>query len=284
VQTWLYHSDLVGGVIAKLCGVRKVLWGVRCEGIGLKRTTQRIKTFCALLSRIVPDLILTNSRAAANRHVKAGYSSKKIKVVHNGFDTSQFAPRKISSAKIGDKIVPTDSLIIGTLARFHKDKDYFTLIKAIDSICEVHNNVRFVLCGQGCSDGNEELNTMLRSLVYQDQVILIDGVSDPSVYLNNLNIFLLTSRTEAFPNSLAEAMLCGLPCISTDVGEVRDILGDAGLIIPHGDPEKLILACLSMINLSESERKHLGFLARARIENRYSMLNYIRNMASIYEH
>jgi len=274
VQTWLYHSDVIGGVCAKLCGVKQIIWSIRCEGIGLKKTTYLIKKMGAMLSWIVPDWIVMNSKGAAQHHVLSGYCAKKIKVIYNGFDADLFFPNRTRRLGLG----PT----IGTLARFHKDKDYSNLIQAIDSVCESFPQVSFILCGKGCHDDNPELNRLLSKLIHRNKVKLINGVVDSAEYLNNLDIFVLPSRTESFPNSLAEAMLCGLPCIATDVGEVRAIMGEAGLLIPKENSPALAAACLVMLQKSKSEREPLGLLARHRIEQRYALADHIATMGALY--
>ncbi len=285
VQTWLYHADLLGGVSAKLCGVNKIIWGIRCEGKSLKRTTQWVKMLCAFLSWMIPDVILTNSKKSAQNHRRVGYNAQKFAIIPNGFDPSQFYPRnsQIRRQKIGNTVLPQDALVFGTLARFHQDKDYPTLIRAIDQVCAVHANVYFVFCGQGCHESNVDLSAKLSILSYQDRVILINGTDDSTAYLNRLDVFILASRTESFPNSLAEAMLCGLPCIATDVGEVRDILGDTGLLVPSEEPQELALACLVMRDKSPQERMHLGALARNRIEQQYSLEKNYLKISLLYE-
>ena len=298
VQTWLYHSDLIGGISAKLCGVKKILWSIRCEGVCLKRRTQWVKQSCAFLSWFIPEQIITNSAVAAKNHCRSGYNPKKMTILYNGFDTTQFSPN-ITALPLwyprgydnintrGTHIVAPqeyipDPLLIGTLARFHSDKDYANLIQAIDSVCQYYPNVFFVLCGQGCHHENNDLHRMITTLTHQNKIILINGVYDTVSYLNQLDLFVLASRTEAFPNCLVEAMLCGLACITTDVGEVREIVGDTCLIIPRENPQELAAACLSLLKRSPGERKQLGALARKRVEERFSMTNYTKQLRTIY--
>lgn len=297
VHTWLYHSDLIGGVAAKLCGVKKIIWSIRCEGVHLKRSTQWIKKTCALLSWIIPTSIITNSKIAAKNHIQAGYNSKKITVIYNGFDANQFSTQQQNNplspmekrARVKGAVEETNSaqtpppLFIGTLARFHPDKGYANLIQAIQTVCSQHDHVYFVFCGQGCHTDNPDLKELLITLTDQDRVILINGIEDTAGYLNALDLFVLPSKTEGFPNSLAEAMLCERPCIATDVGEVRNILGDTGLIVPNDDPNCLAAACLSMILKSQHERQQLGTLARKRIEQHYSITKNTKQMNAIYQ-
>lgn len=283
VQTWLYHSDVLGGLAAKHCGVQKIIWSIRCEGQQLKRATAWVKRIGAWLSPYIPHCITTNSSVAIAQHIQAGYQAQKMQVLYNGFNPHCFAPNKPASRCIGEQSFAEEALVIGTLARFHPDKGYETLIRAIDTVCASHPLVYFVFCGRGCNQDNHELRTMIQSLIYPDRVLLMDGTDKPADYLNQLDIFILPSMTEAFPNSLAEAMLCERPCIATHVGDVKTILGNTGLLVPPGSYQKLANACISLIQKPEDERKRMGTLARRSIEERYSMTRYVENLTAIYE-
>ena len=323
VQTWLYHSDFLGGLCAKFCGVKKIIWGIRCEGVQLKSTTKWVKRGCALLSWIVPNFIITNSQAALHQHSRTGYQSRKMQIIYNGFDTELFAPQPVrhpehpvrhpersegtpthdpvpesrrSLATLGmtyrisgmtcERVaayLPENALLIGTLARFHQDKDYPNLIQAIDTVCALHDNVYFLFCGQDCDDNNLQLNSMLTTLTYRNRVILLGKTDNAASYLNQLNIFILSSQTESFPNCLGEAMACGLACIATDVGEARVLLGDTGLIVPPNDPTQLASACLTMLNKSENARTQNGVAARQRIKKHYSIAQHKQQIQALYE-
>jgi glycosyltransferase involved in cell wall biosynthesis len=321
VQTWLYHSDFIGGLCAKLCGVEKIIWGIRCEGLHLKFTTNWIKRFCALLSGVIPDVIITNSASAFQHHSEIGYRSQKMTMIPNGFETDIFAPNSKPSAVAADLppfelrshtpcgvsklnpirlrdgatrllspnggsntiALPDNAILIGTLARFHPDKDYPTLIQAIDRVCSQHDNVYFSFCGHDCHDKNPSLMTMLNAMTHRNRVMLLNQTDQPATYLNQLDIFILSSKTEGFPNSLAEAMACELPCIATNVGEVQTLLQDSGITVPRQNSELLAQACLDMLQKSPLERAHYGKTARQRIEKHYSMAHYKKRMTALYE-
>jgi glycosyltransferase involved in cell wall biosynthesis len=70
---------------------------------------------------------------------------------------------------------------------------------------------------------------------------------------------------EGTPNAVAEAMACGCPCVATDVGDTRALLGPAGTIVPPRDAAALAAAILDLALLPQSERARLGALGRARI-------------------
>ena len=91
-----------------------------------------------------------------------------------------------------------------------------------------------------------------------------------SVY-NALDILVSSSITEGFPNVIAEAMACGVPCVATDVGDTRQIVDDAGAVVPPQRPDLLAEQLLRMIQLSPDEKEALKQRARVRIVNNFGM-------------
>ena len=95
VQTWLYHSDLIGGLAAKLAGINKIFWSIRQSNIDVdsnKRSTIWIAKACAKLSSWLPDKIICCSHAAMESHQALGYCKEKMFVIPNGFDLDEFRP------------------------------------------------------------------------------------------------------------------------------------------------------------------------------------------------
>lgn len=103
VQTWMYHADLMGGLAARLAGVRSVIWNIRHSDLrpGVdKRATIWTARLCGFLSRWLPSLILCNSYHAAGLHEKLGYESRRIEVVPNGIDVEK-NPAAIGRGRLG---------------------------------------------------------------------------------------------------------------------------------------------------------------------------------------
>ena len=285
-QTWLYFSDLIGGLSAKLCGVRKIIWSIRCEGIHLNAKNKVLKKINAFLSRYIPDIICSNSEMAVKNHISAGYDIEKMQVIYNGYDDSLFYPQKAQAIlrhSLLNQRLPSDSILIGALGRFHPDKGYADLISIIDTVIQQYPAVFFILCGRGCDENNSVFKAFLQKVHHADRLLFLPGTHQPAAYLNMLDIFILPSKTESFPNVLAEAMLCALPCIATDTGAVKGILGETGILVPTAAPEALAQACLTLLMKSSEERMALGMLARKRIQKEFSIACFGDNMASLYD-
>ncbi|WP_154389346.1 glycosyltransferase, partial [Bordetella pertussis] len=95
VQTWMYHADLIGGVAARLAGIRAVAWGIRNSGEHLDRSSRSARLvlkLCARLSARLPAAIVCAAQDAATRHRQHGYDGARMVVIPNGYDLSRYAP------------------------------------------------------------------------------------------------------------------------------------------------------------------------------------------------
>src|SRR5690606_1321067 len=103
VQTWMYHADLLGGIAARLAGVRRVFWGIRhsiLEKGKSKRSTILIARLCGMLSRWIPEKIICCAHKALEVHADIGYDSSKLLVISNGYDLTRFKSDSIAGAAV----------------------------------------------------------------------------------------------------------------------------------------------------------------------------------------
>jgi glycosyltransferase involved in cell wall biosynthesis len=89
--------------------------------------------------------------------------------------------------------------------------------------------------------------------------------TDISKIMPGLDLLVSSSIGEAFPSVLGEAMACGIPCVATDAGDSGLIIGEAGTLVPAGDPVLLAKGICDFIKLSPKEKKLMGLKARERI-------------------
>lgn len=281
VQTWMYHADLLGGLAARLLGFRAVLWGIRSLYSGRvswsARTASRL---CAWVSGSVPAVIVSVSAQAAEEHSRRGYASEKMRVIPNGYDCRQLRPDRPSGSALRSVWgVAPDELLVGMVARWDPLKDHANLLAALKPLMAEESRLRCVLVGPGMQTGNAELSELLERHALRSRIVLAGARDDMSAVMNALDLHVLSSSSEAFPNVVAEAMACGTPCVVTDVGEAAAIVGGHGWCVPPGDSPALCAAIRSALAvLRGAHAPSLRAACRARIVQEFSE----ENMAAAY--
>lgn len=278
VQTWMYHADLLGGIAAKLAGVKKVFWGIRhstLEKDKTKKSTIAIARLCALLSRFIPEKIICCAHRALSVHRDIGYSANKLVVIPNGYDFSKFTLDEQSALMMRASFgISREKFLIGKVGRYDPFKDHNNLLSALAHLKTSGVDFKCLLVGRGLSTENTELMARIESLGLSDQVILAGQRTDIPAVMNALDLHVLSSSSEGFPNVLAEAMACGTPAVSTDVGDAGEIVGDSGLLCPSRNPRALCDLILAM-HTEWAERSD------AWAERRTKCIQHINNNFSI---
>jgi len=129
VQTWMYHSDLLGGLMARLAGVRNVVWGIHHSTLdkrGTARNTRIVVSVLSVLGKFLPKNIISCSNKALDVHVDKGYPAHKMVFVGNGYDLQRFQPDDNALEKL-DLELPAgtfeNNVVFATVARWNAQKD-----------------------------------------------------------------------------------------------------------------------------------------------------------------
>lgn len=288
VQSWMYHADLIGGVVARLAGAKTVIWGIRGP-FDKQRTSLQTRItirLCAFFSKWVPITIVSNSEYAAKVHVQAGYCSYKLVNIPNGYSLNQFRPDETARDELLHELnLKHDVILIGMVARFDPYKDHENLFGALSAIARKGRQVICLLVGSGMCTSNQYLMDLIEGYGVQDMVKLIGSRDDIPKIMAALDIHVLSSAAESFPNVLAEAMASGTPCVVTDVGDAALIVGDTGWVVSHSDSVALAQAiqeaCLEMKDLTKwSTRREAG---RKRVIENYSLERMILSYIKIWD-
>jgi glycosyltransferase involved in cell wall biosynthesis len=275
VQTWMYHANLLGGIAARLCGIRAVVWNIRAAELNPgseKSSTIWVARIGARLSRALARCVIVNSHAAAAVHERIGYPRDLLNLIPNGFDLAVFKPdhatRSAVRAELGiEENVP----VIGMVGRVHPAKDHPTFLEAAGQLHRERPDVVFVLSGRGATQENAVLQSLIEAAGLGSAIRLLGSRSDPARVLAAMDVCSLTSLYESFPNVLGEAMACGVLCVATDVGDSAEIIGDAGAVVPPRDPEGLRRAWAFVLDLPPAERTMRSERARDSIRRRYEL-------------
>lgn len=286
VQTWMYHSDLLGGLAARWVGIKTVIWGIRTTDVsrGGGKATIVVRKLCALLSTIVPSVIVCAADASRKTHIAAGYCPKKMIVVPNGFDLAQLAATPEQGQSIRSVHgIGADDLVIGSLGRFNEVKDHPNFIRAAGLVARQIPHVKFLMVGRDVDSANSVLMAEIEATGSTERFILLGERNDVAACFKAMDIFCLHSFTEGFPNVLGEAMGVALPCVTTDAGDAAYLLADAGFVVPVQDPEALAVALIKMANATYDERSLMGQRAYTRIVENFTMRCTQHKFKEIYD-
>lgn len=286
VQTWMYHADFFGGLASRLAGVKLVFWGVRrsrLEKDKASRLTVLIAYLCAYLSRFVPQNIICCAHEALEVHASLGYQRSKMLVISNGYDLSRFRPNAGAGQKIRSEFgIGEDQFLLGMVGRYDPVKDHGNLLDALALVKKEGLKVRCILVGRGVSADNAFLFNRVDALDLKDSVILAGARTDIPAIMNALDLHILASSSEGFPNVLAEAMACGTPCVSTDVGDAREVLADSDCICPPRDSRALAERIIKMYKEALGDPtawQTRSISVRQKVASKYSL----QKMVSSYE-
>ncbi len=165
--------------------------------------------------------------------------------------------------------IPSGSRLIGMAGRLDPMKDHATFVRAAQILALRRPDTHFVCVGEGLEPYRSAALATLKSAGLGSRFQWRGQVRDMPAFYSSLD--LLTSSSafgESFSNVAAEAMACGVPCVLTDVGDARDIVGPTGVIVPPRDPEALAEAWEAMLDRTGPE---LSAACRQRIEEGFSV-------------
>ncbi|MDT0568225.1 GT4 family glycosyltransferase PelF [Streptomyces sp. DSM 3412] len=205
---------------------------------------------------------------------QGGADPESIRTVYNGVDPAAFPPAGPEP----------ETLTLSWAGRVDPIKDLETLIRAFALVRAELPDTRLRLFG-GTPRGGEAYRERCEALAVQlghgDAVTFEGRVDDIKDAYAAGNVVMLSSISEGFPFTLIEAMSCGRATVSTDVGGVREAVGDTGLVVPPRDPEAMARAALELLG-DPARRRAMGEAARLRVIEQFTLRQTIDTFRAIY--
>lgn len=273
IQSWLYYGDLIVTLALYLSGRRRqtrLYWGIRASDIS-RRFNWRSRLIVALCVRLssLADAAIANSHAGCRDHRRIGYRSPVFVVIPNGIDTGRFKPDRATRARMRAELgIDESAAFIIHVGRVSEMKDHATFF----AVAKALPNLSFAVIGRGTESLEMPANVMRLGL--RDDMPAIYAAAD---YLISTSLF-----GEGFPNVVAEAMACGVPVIATDVGDVRDIIGDTGVVVPPSSPSAIVEGLLQLISEESNRRQERARLCRERIMTRFPIERMVARFDALY--
>jgi glycosyltransferase involved in cell wall biosynthesis len=283
IHGYLYVSNILAVLCRPFLRRRTaIVMGVRSSNTHLEHYDWSA-TLCSFLERKLSrfaDLLIANSAAGLHYCKEIGYAARRMVVVSNGIDIERFRPdetlRRSQRQAWG---IREDEVLIGLAGRLDRKKNHPVFLRAAAALMKDYPNCRFVCIGRGSLPYSDELHRMASELGLDSRLTWTGEFADMASAYNALDISTLCSNAaEGFPNVLAEAMACGVPCVATDAGDARDILGPIGVVLPEPTDTALVAGWKQLL---ERLSPKLRAEARERIVSRYSIDRLASNTADL---
>jgi glycosyltransferase involved in cell wall biosynthesis len=247
IHGYLVEPNIAVAMLKPLFPRLKVVWGIRASNMDFASygLVSRASFATSVALSRVPDLIIANSRAGATYHTSHGYPAGTMRVVPNGIDTGRFQPD--DAARSNERLslgIEERHLVIGVMGRLDVMKDHPTFFRAARLFVDEHgDHVRFLVVGSGPAAYRERMRALVATLGLEQHVLWMTNRADAERALNACDVMTSASAFgEGFPNVVAEAMACGVPCVVTNVGDSAVIVGELGVAVPPASPAALAAA------------------------------------------
>ena len=227
---------------------------------------------------------IAGTPAAAAMLERHGYAGPLAVIPQFGVDPEAFAPDPVARERVRrDPGIGPHDLCVGFAGRLVPEKGAGDLIHAIAGLPEL----QVLLLGDGPE--RSRLEALVLAAGATERVRFVGHVpsTDMPEWLRAIDVLALPSRTtarwaEQFGRVLVEAMACGIPVVASRSGEIPHVLGDAGVLVPEGDPAALRQA-LAALAADPSRRARLGACGRARVLEHFTHARIARETAGFYE-
>jgi len=275
VHTYLFPANFYGRLAAAFAMVPVVIASERnLTEIGRDKTNFQMaidKFLCAF-----SDAIVCNSHKAADVLINRYYfNPKKVLVIYNGIDISQYSEKKSTS-----KVAP---IVIGTVGRLSHQKNQRLFLEVAKIISESFDKLvtRFILVGEGPL--RKELEQYAKDLGIEKHVEFAGEKSNVMEILQDMDVFVLTSFYEGMCNALMEAMLAGIPVVATNVGGNGELIQDgiSGFLCPSNDALSIAEKVIVLLR-DKDTAKQMGACGRALILNSFTADKMIKETEGIY--
>jgi len=235
----------------------------------LYRVVENVVELNYYFADLVAPVCAYNSRW--EKHL--GVPQSRVKVIFNGVDPEKFSPdRRENSRRAG----------VSSLGLIYPLKGQRDLIDAVAMLRPKFDNlkVRFY----GAPVDREYFDSCLSRVAeseLDDCVTFLGSTKEPWRVYNEAEVMAFPSISEAFPYVVLEAMSCGAAIVATDVGGVREAVGNCGLLVPARTPHAMAEA-ISFLLSSATERERLGHMARARVLKHFTEEQFLNSYESTY--
>jgi glycosyltransferase involved in cell wall biosynthesis len=251
IHSYLGGANIVAATLKPWLSNVKIVWGLRAARLAFRESDllSRLSAWAEVLLSRVPDLIIANSEAGKRYATRVGFPEGALAVVPNGIDLRKFNIDSESRGRFRSTFgISNHEVVIGRVGRMDPVKDYPGFLRMASIIAKQNPGIRFLCIGGGSNEYVAQLRALASDLGIGGSVTWAGAVDEMPAAYNSLDLLVSTSVSEGFPNVLLEAMACGVPCVTTDVGDSKQIVEGTGVAVAYGNDQELADACLKLLS------------------------------------
>lgn len=273
ILCWMYRSNIAGAFATLFSRRHRLIWNVRHSLTRLEAEPARVR-LSIWLNRALsgrPQRIFYNSDRARAQHEEYGFPAQKSLYVPNGFAPGPELPQRRSVIPSGGD---AGAFVIGHAGRMTWEKDIGTLIAAFAQAREMAApKLKLVMVGPGYERENAQFQKLLARHGVDDGSVEGRGRTDDMLgFFRDIDLFVLSSVSEGFPNVLAEAQMAARPCVTTDVGDASAIVKpEFGWVVPPEDPRRFAEDIVQAAMMDPDQLSKWGRAAREQTVTQFSL-------------
>jgi glycosyltransferase involved in cell wall biosynthesis len=276
VHAHMFHAAMLARLVRPIAAMPVLISTMHTPFVGgrLRALTYRMTDHLTDISTNV------SSEAVATfvdgRAIRAG----RMLTVYNGIAVDEFRPLPAAATRIRETlgIDPASKLLVAA-GRLGWSKDYPNLFKALE---QLPSELDYAVLIAGDGPLRQSLKEMAADLGIAPRVRFLGIRQDIAELMSAADVFVLSSIGESFGLVVAEAMACECVVVATDSGGVREVLGDAGFLVPSRDSAALAKALLAAGTMDKPDAEAMGRAARRRIVDLYSFDRSVERWLELY--
>jgi glycosyltransferase involved in cell wall biosynthesis len=224
--------------------------------------------------------------ACANKHAEhlasaEGFPLSRVFMIPNGIDADRFRPNHTMRARLRSELgIPEDCPIVGIVAALRPEKNHAQFVEAAREILRNHPNTRFVVVGDGPE--RSTIENLISEHGLSSRFHMLGNRNDTEYLLAGMDVFCLTSRNEANPVSIMEALATGIPVVSPNVGSIHETVVHkrTGLLTKPLSPTDTADAVMQLLS-NPQMASEMGLAGRQLVRSAWSLETMVQGYENL---
>lgn len=275
--TYLIHNDLFGRIFGRIYGVKKIV----CSQRGVLLQWEFLRKVDRLTKNLVTMYLIQTEVTKKRLMRELNLPEDKFYVIHNAIDTGRFKIKVNRQNKCAKLNLKSDNINLVCVGKLRRGKGHNFLLQAFENLYAQEENINLLLVGAG--EKKDELAEQITNYKSKKNIYFLGDRNDVPEILKISDIFVLPTLGEGMSNALLEAMAAGLPIVSTDILQNREILvsGKTALLVPPQKSGELFLALKKLLDKPHLA-KQLAENAQNEVEAKFALDRVVVQMTKFY--